>query len=68
MNDVLKEFPEVFTDQIRLPPERTQVHRIQLYPEHGPINVRPYKYPHHQKEEIEKQVGELLEAGIIDQA
>lgn len=65
VNDVLKEFPEVFTDQIRLPPERTQVHRIQLYPEHGPINVRPYKYPHHQKEEIEKQVGELLEAGII---
>lgn len=27
--------------------------------------MRPYKYPHHQKEEIEKQVAELLAAGVI---
>lgn len=65
VNTILKEFSEVFQEQIQLPPKRTQVHRINLLPEHGPANVRPYKYPHHQKEEIERQVEELLKAGVI---
>lgn len=65
VNTILKEFSEVFQEQIQLPPKRTQVHRINLLPEHGPVNVRPYKYPHHQKEEIERQVEELLKAGVI---
>ncbi|XP_057428622.1 uncharacterized protein LOC130722049 isoform X1 [Lotus japonicus] len=62
---VLTEFPAVFTKKMQLPPVRSKVHQIVLNPEHGPINVRPYRYPHHQKEEIERQVAELLEAGII---
>ncbi|GAU14480.1 hypothetical protein TSUD_250200 [Trifolium subterraneum] len=32
---------------------------------HEAINVRPYRYPHHQKEEIDRQVTELLSAGVI---
>ncbi|MCH80609.1 hypothetical protein A2U01_0001379, partial [Trifolium medium] len=52
-------------DHIQLPPERSQVHHIKLFPTHGAINVRPYRYPHHQKEEIERQVSELLKAGVI---
>ncbi|MCH90563.1 peptidase aspartic active site, partial [Trifolium medium] len=64
-NPILEEFQEVFKDQIQLPPERSQVHQIKLFPDHGSINVRPYKYPHHQKAEIERQVNELLEAGVI---
>jgi hypothetical protein len=62
---ILEQFPNVFKDQIQLPPDRSQVHHIKLIPGHGPINVRPYKYPHHQKEEIERQVAELLSVGVI---
>ncbi|XP_058771346.1 uncharacterized protein LOC131644773 [Vicia villosa] len=62
---LLGKFFDVFQEKITLPPERKQVHQIKLIPEHGPINVRPYRYPHHQKEEIERQVTELLTAGVI---
>ncbi|GAU21227.1 hypothetical protein TSUD_11450 [Trifolium subterraneum] len=65
MSQILEKFTPVFQDHIQLPLERTQVHQIRLMPEHGPVNVRPYKYPHHQKEEIEKQVAELLNVGVI---
>jgi hypothetical protein len=62
---ILAEFHDMFKDTIQLPPERSQVHHINLYPNHGIINARPCRYPHHQKEEIEKQVAELLNVGVI---
>ena len=65
LNAILEQFPAVFKDQIQLPPERFQVNHIKLFPNQGTINVRPYRYPHHQKEEIEKQVTELLQVGVI---
>jgi hypothetical protein len=63
--EVLNAFPTLFSDKLTLPPIRKQVHQINLMPNHGPVNVRPYKYPHHQKAEIEKQVAELLSVGVI---
>ncbi|CAJ2672993.1 unnamed protein product [Trifolium pratense] len=68
LEEILQQFHEVFKDEIQLPPERSQVHHIKLFPGHGAINVRPYRYPHHQKEEIERQVAELLNAGVIRQS
>ncbi|CAJ2636500.1 unnamed protein product [Trifolium pratense] len=62
---ILNKFIEVFKDHIQLPLERSQVHHINLQPGQGAINVRPYRYPHHQKAEIEKQVSELLAVGVI---
>jgi hypothetical protein len=52
--ELLNQFSEVFKDSIRLPPERSQVQQIKLFLDHGPVSVRPYMYPHHQKEEIER--------------
>lgn len=41
------------------------VHRITLHPFTTPISVRPYRYPHFQKNEIERQVSDLLVARLI---
>jgi hypothetical protein len=68
LSSLLNEFQQVFKDTIQLPPKRSQVHQIKLYPDHDAINVRPYRYPHHQKAEIERQVAELLQAGVIRQS
>jgi len=48
-----------------LPPPRSHDHAIQLVPGSQPPNIRPYRYPCLQKNEIEKLVQELLDAGVI---
>ena len=48
-----------------LPPKRDHDHAIKLVPGSQPPNIRPYRYPHIQKSEIEKNVEEMLEVGII---
>ncbi|KAK9922679.1 hypothetical protein M0R45_031133 [Rubus argutus] len=48
-----------------LPPERKHDHRITLAPGSAPINVRPYRYAHYQKNEIEKIVKELVATGVV---
>nr|GEW88537.1 retrotransposon-related protein [Tanacetum cinerariifolium] len=48
-----------------LPPHYSINHRIHLLPYSTPVNVRPYRYLHYQKGEIEKLVNEMLSQGII---
>jgi len=40
-------------------------HEIVVKANASPVKVRPYRYPHSQKEQIEKMVQEMLEDGII---
>jgi len=40
-------------------------HSIPLEPGVAPINARPYRLPESQKEEVDRQVKQLLEEGII---
>lgn len=54
-----------FNTYSHLPPERVFNQQIHLQPTCKPVNVRPYRYPCFQKNEIEKQVPELLSAGLI---
>ncbi|GJT30931.1 reverse transcriptase [Tanacetum coccineum] len=62
---LLKEFATVFNDPREIPPKRSHDHTIPLTPNAPPINIRPYKHPLIQKDEIELMVKELLEAGTI---
>ncbi|GJR44098.1 hypothetical protein Tco_1312201 [Tanacetum coccineum] len=62
---LLTRFEALFQVPTGLPPHRTIDHRIHLYPNTKSVNVRPYRYPHYQKEEMEKLVNEMLSQGII---
>ncbi|XP_070006003.1 uncharacterized protein [Nicotiana sylvestris] len=62
---LLDEFQSVFSKSTSLPPFRTYSHAIPLLPDSKPPNIRPYRYPHSQKTEIENQVVALLDSGFI---
>ncbi|KAM5587861.1 hypothetical protein ABKV19_006351 [Rosa sericea] len=62
---VINKFSDLFTTPTTLPPPRAQDHKIELLPNTPPVSVRPYRYPHFQKAEIEKIVQELLDNGVI---
>ncbi|KAL4377959.1 hypothetical protein GQ457_02G031060 [Hibiscus cannabinus] len=65
LHKLLTEFASVFDVAQCLPPQRDTHHAIHLDPSSKPVNVHPYRYPHFQKEEIEKQVRQMLEVGHI---
>jgi hypothetical protein len=62
---VLDDFAEVFQAPQGLPPHREFDHAVNLLPDTQPINCRPYRYSPLQKDEIEKQVKEMLLQGTM---
>lgn len=52
--EILRAYEDVFRTPSELPPRRIFDHHIYLQPGSRPVNVRPYRYPHFQKNEIEK--------------
>lgn len=62
---LLEEFEDVFATPTGLPPPRSCDHRIRLLTGTDPVAVRPYRYPHLQKDEIERQCTDMLANGII---
>ena len=62
---VLRSHEAVFCTPTGVPPPRPFDHRIHLLPNAKPVNVHPYRYPYFQKNEIEKQVKEMLASGVI---
>ncbi|KAJ0524209.1 putative nucleotidyltransferase, Ribonuclease H [Helianthus annuus] len=65
LQDILTSFSAVFNPPMGLPPTRSQDRHIELLPASKPVTVRPYRYPHFQKQEIERLVKEMLQQGII---
>ena len=62
---VLAKYSSVFAIPVGLPPKRDCDHRIRLLQGSNPVAVRPYRYPHLLKDEIEKQCTEMLRNGVI---
>ncbi|KAL8120175.1 hypothetical protein AgCh_017351 [Apium graveolens] len=62
---LLEQYDVVFQESVGLPPQRDRSHAITLKPGVTTINVRPYRYAHSEKNEIERLVQEMLGAGII---
>nr|GEW42420.1 Ty3/gypsy retrotransposon protein [Tanacetum cinerariifolium] len=65
LEQLFLKFDSLFQVPTTLPPYRSIEHCIHLLPKTKPVNVRPYRYPHYQKEEMEKLVNEILSQGII---
>lgn len=65
---LLVQYQDLFQSPSALPPSRIYDHTIPLVPGAVPVNSRPYRYSPLQKSEIEKQVTELLSAGLITQS
>jgi hypothetical protein len=62
---LISRFASLFQPPTHLPPKRPVDHKISLLHDADLVNVRPYRYPHFQKQEIENQVREMLANGII---
>ncbi|CAO2206554.1 unnamed protein product [Urochloa humidicola] len=65
VQDLLLKHKNLFQAPTALPPSREYDHSIPLLPGVQPVNVKPYRYSPTQKDEIERQVKEMLLNGII---
>jgi hypothetical protein len=65
---LLQDFATLFEPPTQLPPSRNCDHAIPLQPGVAPVFSRPYRFAPAIKDEIEKQVKEMLEAGLIQKS
>lgn len=62
---LLEKYDDIFALPAGLPPDISCTQKIILSQDTDPVVVRPYRYPHVQKDEIERQCAEMLVRGII---
>lgn len=65
IQQLLSKFSSVFATPVGLPPRRQCDHHIPLILGARPISIQPYRVAPDLKDELEKQVKELLEQGVI---
>jgi hypothetical protein len=68
IKQVVDQYQHLFLKPTGLPPKRAIDHAIELLPGAQPFRLRPYRYTPQQKNEIEKQVKEMLDSGVIQQS
>ncbi|GJY18605.1 putative mitochondrial protein [Tanacetum coccineum] len=67
LQQVIKEYEDVFSIPKELPPKRDHDHKIPLIEGAQPVNIRPYRHPPTQKDAIKEMVIELLQTGLNKQ-
>ncbi|XP_050915219.1 uncharacterized protein LOC127130207 [Lathyrus oleraceus] len=65
LGGLLDHFVIVFKEIQGLPPPRNTSHSIELLHGACPVSVRPYRYPHLHKDELEKQIQSLMQQGVV---
>jgi hypothetical protein len=65
LQQLIEEFGTLFEVPSELPPPHDCDHSIPLVEGASPVNVRPYRFAPVLKDEIEKQIQEMLKNGII---
>jgi hypothetical protein len=66
--ELLTEFDHLFQPPTDLPSQRDCDHSIPLIAGAPPVFIRPYRYAPPLKTEIERQVAEMLDQGIIQKS
>jgi hypothetical protein len=65
LQQLLAEYQQLFEFPTELPPRRGCDHHIPLIPGASPVRSRPYRHSPELKNEIEKQIAEMLASGVI---
>ena len=65
IEEVLQQFQELFEEPKGLPPERSCDHTIPLKSDARPVNIRPYRIPHYQKDAMEGIIDQLLRSEFV---
>nr|GEW83532.1 RNA polymerase II largest subunit [Tanacetum cinerariifolium]GEY05758.1 RNA polymerase II largest subunit [Tanacetum cinerariifolium] len=65
IQSILSEHQNLFETPHGLPPVRSHDHHIPLLPDTKPINIKPYRYPHYQKEIMTNLITVMLADGVI---
>jgi hypothetical protein len=62
---ILDRYSLAFQEPADLPPQRSFDHSIPLIPGAVPIQKKPYRYAPSQKDELERQIKDMLDRGVI---
>jgi hypothetical protein len=65
IKQLLDQYSNIFASKVSFPPIRASSHSILLLPGATPIHIRPYRYTSTLKNEIERHLQEMLQAGLI---
>jgi hypothetical protein len=65
ISSLLQEYDDVFQEPRDLPPQRPVDHFITLVDAAKPVNQRPYRLPHHQKNATEDLIKHMLASHMI---